>query len=168
MCYLFILKTQRLMIGNRYSILPAITLDGIIECAIVEGSFNTERFTSFIKDLILKMAPYPAPKSVIVMDNCAIHKAPEIRELIEERCVAVSCSEQILMFVLRGMKLEFLPAYSPDFNPIELAFSFLKSRLRRYSPPEGDDFAVQEFLYMQVFSIPAENCRAFFHQSGYL
>lgn len=68
-----------------YSILPAITLDGMIECMIIEGSFNTERFTSFIKDLLLKMAPFPAPKSVIVMDNCAIHKAPEIRDLIEER-----------------------------------------------------------------------------------
>ena len=67
------------------------------------------------------------------------------------------------------MKLEFLPAYSPDFNPIELAFSLLKSKLRRNPPPpEHDDFAVQEFLYMQVFSIPAENCRAFYHQSGYL
>ncbi|KLO04995.1 hypothetical protein SCHPADRAFT_839921, partial [Schizopora paradoxa] len=71
----------------RYSILPAITLDGIIECTIIEGSFNTERFTSFIKDLVLKMSPFPAPKSVIVMDNCAIHKAQEIRDIIEERCV---------------------------------------------------------------------------------
>ncbi|KLO04996.1 hypothetical protein SCHPADRAFT_839915, partial [Schizopora paradoxa] len=64
--------------------------------------------------------------------------------------------------------LEFLPAYSPDFNPIELAFSFLKARLRRYPPPEGDDFAVLEYLYMQAFSVPAEHCRAFYHHSGYL
>lgn len=66
------------------------------------------------------------------------------------------------------MKLEFLPAYSPDFNPIELAFSLLKSKLRRNPPPEGDNFAVQEYLYMQTFSIPPENCRAFYHQAGYL
>ncbi|KLO04587.1 hypothetical protein SCHPADRAFT_800516, partial [Schizopora paradoxa] len=69
----------------RYSILPAITLDGIIECTIIEGSFNTELFTSFIEDLLEKMHPFPAPKSVVVMDNCVIHKAPEIRELIESR-----------------------------------------------------------------------------------
>lgn len=74
---------------NRYSILPAITLNGMIKCSIIEGSFNTERFTPFIKDLIPKMSPFPAPKSVIVMDNCSIHKAPEIRELIEERYVTV-------------------------------------------------------------------------------
>lgn len=75
------------MILNSYSILPAITLDGMIECMIIEGSFNTERFTSFIEDVLENMQPFPAPKSVIVMDNCSIHKAPEIRELIESRCV---------------------------------------------------------------------------------
>ncbi|KLO19023.1 hypothetical protein SCHPADRAFT_788694, partial [Schizopora paradoxa] len=64
-------------------ILPAITIDGMIECMIIEGSFNTELFTSFIVDLLDKMQPFPAPKSVVVMDNCVIHKAPEIRELIE-------------------------------------------------------------------------------------
>ena len=76
--------------------------------------------------------------------------------------VALTCS------FFRGMKLEFLPAYSPDFNPIELAFSLLKGKLRRFPPPEHNDFAVVEFLYMQVFGISAENCRAFYHQSGYL
>ncbi len=50
---------------------------------IIEGSFNTESFTMFIVDLLNKMQPFPAPKSVIVMDNCKIHKAPEIREMIE-------------------------------------------------------------------------------------
>lgn len=74
-----------ILILFRYSILPAISLDGIIECMIVEGSFNTEIFMRFIEDLLDKMQPFPAPKSVIIMDNCAIHKAPEIRELVEGR-----------------------------------------------------------------------------------
>ncbi len=70
---------------DSYSILPAITLDGIIECTIIEGSFNPELFTAFIEDLLIKMQPFPARISDIVMDNCKIHKAPEIRELIESR-----------------------------------------------------------------------------------
>lgn len=78
---------ERLILSNSYSILPAITLDGSIECMIVEGSFNTELFTSFIEDLLDKMQPFPGPKSVVVMDNCSIHKAPEIRELVESRYV---------------------------------------------------------------------------------
>ena len=66
----------------RYSILPAISLFGMLECMIIEGSYNTDLFITFIEDLLQKMRPFPEPKSVIVMDNCAIHKDPKIRELI--------------------------------------------------------------------------------------
>jgi len=65
------------------------------------------------------------------------------------------------------MKLEYLPAYSPDFNPIELAFSLLKHNLRRHPPPTGSDLAVTEYLYLQTFSIGAADCRAFYHHCGY-
>lgn len=74
-----------------YSILPAISLNGMLYCEIVEGAFNTELFTKFIEGLLEHMNPFPEPNSVIVMDNCAIHKAPEIRELIESRCVSNPC-----------------------------------------------------------------------------
>ena len=69
----------------RYSIFPTISLNGIIECKIVKGSFNGDLSYSFIEGLLDKMLPFPASNSVIVMDNCAIHKGPEIRELIEQR-----------------------------------------------------------------------------------
>jgi len=52
---------------------------------IIEGSYNGDLFHSFIAGLLDKMQPFPAPNSVIVMDNCAIHKGPDIRALIEER-----------------------------------------------------------------------------------
>ncbi|KAI0324836.1 hypothetical protein GY45DRAFT_1262062, partial [Cubamyces sp. BRFM 1775] len=74
----------------RYSILPALSLDGVIWCEIVAGSFNSERFMAFIDGLLRQMQPYPAPKSVIVMDNARIHKAPEIIELIQSRYVSIS------------------------------------------------------------------------------
>ena len=68
-----------------YSILPAISLFGMLECMIVEGSYNTDLFLTFIEDLLLKMQPFPGAKSVVIMDNCAIHKDPKIRDLILER-----------------------------------------------------------------------------------
>jgi hypothetical protein len=72
----------------RFSVLPAITLnDGIIHCSIAEGSFCGETFAEFISGLLDHMNPYPAPNSVIVMDNCRIHKDPRILETIHERCV---------------------------------------------------------------------------------
>ena len=74
-----------LTLYSRYSILPAISLDGILDCLIVEGAYNSELFMAFIDSLLEKMQPFPGPNSVIVMDNCAIHKAPEIRERIESK-----------------------------------------------------------------------------------
>jgi DDE superfamily endonuclease len=67
-------------------VLPAISfIDGIIHCKIVEGSFCTETFQQFIEGLLKFMEPYPGPNSVIVMDNCQIHKHPDIVEMIESR-----------------------------------------------------------------------------------
>jgi hypothetical protein len=69
----------------RYSILPALGLDGMIHCEIIEGSFNGQLFSKFIANLLNFMQQFPGPNSVIIMDNCRIHKAPEIREMIESR-----------------------------------------------------------------------------------
>ena len=71
----------------RYSVLPTITCEGMLDCAIVEGSFNAALFMKFISGLLDKMNSFSDPPSVIVMNNCVIHKAPEIRELVESQYV---------------------------------------------------------------------------------
>jgi len=68
-----------------YSLLPALSLDGILCLDIIEGSFNAARFAQFIDGLLCVMNPYPGPNSVIVMDNCSIHKDRTIIEMVEER-----------------------------------------------------------------------------------
>ena len=74
-----------------FSVLPAISLnDGILACNILEGSFCTETFENFIKGLLDDMQPYPGPNSVIVMDNCRIHKHPRIQEMIRDRYLILS------------------------------------------------------------------------------
>ncbi|PVF90923.1 hypothetical protein CPB86DRAFT_720375, partial [Serendipita vermifera] len=77
---------------NRYSILPALSLnDGIFHVEVVQGSFTMDTFNQFIRNLLNRMNPYDAdehpPRSVIVLDNCQIHKDPEILNYIIERCV---------------------------------------------------------------------------------
>ena len=69
----------------RYSVLPAICLDGILTVKILEGSFDSDSFARFIDGLLCHMNPFPGPNSVIVMDNCRIHKSDLVREMIEER-----------------------------------------------------------------------------------
>ena len=72
----------------RYSILPALSLDGILTVDIVAGSYDKVRFARFIDGLLDQMNPWPLPNSVIVMDNCPIHKCKEILDMITERCVS--------------------------------------------------------------------------------
>ena len=71
-----------------FSVLPTISFnEGILHCEIIEGSFCTATFKHFVKDLLDHMEPFPYQYSVIVMDNCRIHKHPDIIEMIESRCV---------------------------------------------------------------------------------
>jgi hypothetical protein len=60
-------------------------LDGIISYKIVEGSFPTSLFKIFLEGLLNEMQPFLAANSVIVMDNCKIHRSPRIQEMIEEQ-----------------------------------------------------------------------------------
>jgi len=77
----------------------------------VEGSTNKEVFEVYVERFL---APRLRAGQVVVMDNLSAHKGQKVRELIEER----------------GCELLFLPPYSPDFNPIEEAFSKIKRLLR--------------------------------------
>lgn len=151
--------------GRRYSILPAITLDGIVAREIIDGSVTSERFCRFLRIHVVRPTfpfrlglemlnsrvylmqipltnPYPGPRSCIVLDNCAIHHSEEIRKLVEDEAgkhpfeafiTPVPCiHEDSVVESSIGCKLIFLPPYSPDFNPIEFAFSSIKAYLRRH------------------------------------
>ena len=70
----------------RYSVLPALSLnEGVLHCDIIEGAFDTAEFYKFIDQTLDRMQPFPAPNSVIVMDNCQIHKHPDIVNLIKSQ-----------------------------------------------------------------------------------
>jgi len=78
---------------------------------VVEGSTNTKVFETYLREVL---CPTLEEGQVVVMDKLSSHKAERVRELIEGK----------------GCELLYLPSYSPDFNPIEQAFSKLKSYLR--------------------------------------
>jgi hypothetical protein len=70
----------------RYSLLLATSMGGgVLAADIVEGSFSASKFAHFIDGLLSQMNPFPLPKSVVVMDNCKIHKNPAILDMITSR-----------------------------------------------------------------------------------
>ncbi|KIJ49172.1 hypothetical protein M422DRAFT_112281, partial [Sphaerobolus stellatus SS14] len=100
---------------NHYSILPGISLDGTLHVKIIEGSFNSQSFDFFISHLLDHMNPWLEWNSVIVMDNCSVHKDQAVLNMIVEH----------------AMRYEFSAPYSLDFNLIRLAFSAIKAHIQR-------------------------------------
>jgi hypothetical protein len=103
--------------SKRWSILPAITIQGYVAWEIYQDSFTTARFNAFIKqDVLPWMQPFPGICSVLIMDNHSIHRSDELTQMCEEA----------------GVILKYLPPYSPDFNPIEQSFGQMKAWMRKH------------------------------------
>ncbi|KAF7335978.1 DDE family endonuclease [Mycena sanguinolenta] len=143
--------------GIRYSLLPAITIDGLIYTHVKVGGYNGEQFVEWLEGLLQVMNPYPAPHSVLILDNCRIHHVDDVQEMCDAK----------------GVKLLYLPPYSPDFNPIEECFSWIKHYIRRNGQEfrriaEGDDKAAPYvYLYDALSQVTAEASRGWFRHSGY-
>ncbi len=120
------------------------------------------------------MQPFPAPNSVIVMDNCRIHKHPDIVDLIHSRYVWIFVADRIWHMANRGMKCEFLPPYSPDLNPIELAFSAMKYHLRRdgaynrMAMTEMLDEEIHILLLKALYIISPQDSYGWYRYCGYI
>ena len=139
---------------TRYSILPELSLNGILHTTIHNHTITSNEFLLFIAGLLDHMQPWPLPNSVIVMDNATIHKVEGIREMIEE------CSSRLI----------YLPPYSPDLNPIEEVFSSIKAWLRAnrdYVSGEiqGDAYAV---IQEAVHSITQDDTYGWYQHSEYI
>jgi transposase len=101
----------------RWSILPAYTIDGYIATVLFQGSLNTMRFEDFVIDFALpRCTPFPGRNSVLVMDNCSIHRS----DVISKACAKA------------GVLIQLLPPFSLDFNPIEYSFHDLMAWIRRH------------------------------------
>jgi len=157
-----------------YSVLPGITLTGIIWMSVVLGAFNGSTFLDFVDGLLEQMNPYPQPKSVLVMDNCSIHHVEGVAERCAQKYVDLvrdihSCCRLTYVLICRGVRLVYLPPYSPDFNPIEEMFSAFKAFIRRNGQEYrrimlGRDRAlINQILHAGLHAVAtAESCRGWF------
>ncbi|KAF5356734.1 hypothetical protein D9757_005211 [Collybiopsis confluens] len=140
--------------GERFSVLPALTKDGIVALEIFKGTVNREMFVDFLKEhLAPTLTPYPGPRSVVILDNASIHHdLDEIRAIIVEEC---------------GARLIYLPPYSPDFNPAEQAFSFIKSWLRRRESEVINDITRAWLIHRAAEEVTPELAEAWILNCGY-
>jgi transposase len=98
--------------GKNTTLIASMTSEGMGPSMAVEGATTARVFETYVEHLL---APALRRGQVVVMDNLGAHRPKRVRELIEAR----------------GCELLYLPAYSPDLNPIEEAFSKIKGLLRR-------------------------------------
>jgi transposase len=119
------------------------------------------------------MNPYPAKHSVLVLDNCCIHHVEGVEEMCAEAYVILPNTFQDSNPFTRGVKLVFLPPYSPDLNPIEECFSYIKSYISRHGEAFrnvvelGDEADPLLFLYGVLETVTPEASKGWFSHSGY-
>ena len=131
---------------ERLTMLGGLSLDGLVACLAVEGATDTAVMVAFTRHVLV---PALRPGQTVILDNLSVHRAGRVRRLIEAA----------------GCRLLFLPPYSPDFNPIEQAWSKLKTLLRGVGARTTE--ALHAALTTLVDRITGSDARSYFHHCGY-
>jgi transposase len=97
--------------GKNMTLLAGLNLEGILAPMLIEGGVTSQVFETYLRKVLL---PTLQPGDIVILDNLLAHKSPGVRGLL----------------LAKGCRLLFLPAYSPDFSPIENAFAKIKQFLR--------------------------------------
>jgi transposase len=113
---------------------------------VVEGGANGAVFETYLQEMLL---PALGKGDVVVMDNLSVHKSERVREMIEGT----------------GASLLYLPPYSPEFNPIEEAFSKIKNLVRKAGARVRE--ALVDAVGEALCEVTEEDARAFFEHCGY-
>jgi transposase len=128
------------------TLVAALAPDGLHEPWLIEGAIETD---SFACSIIEQLAPTLRPGQIVVMDHLSAHQADRMRQAIEAR----------------HCQLLFLPPYSPDFTPIEQAFSKIKAILRGLGARTKE--ALQEAVRLAIEAITRHDAAAWFAHAGY-
>jgi len=128
------------------TLLGALTLEGMLASMTIESPTDGDVFLAFLEQVL---CPRLQPGQVVILDNLSAHKVDSVRPLIEAR----------------GAQLLYLPPYSPDFNPIEQAWSKIKQLLRAAKARLLE--ALEQAAAQAIAAITAENAAAWFRHCGY-
>jgi transposase len=128
------------------TVLAALTTRGLLASMTIESPTDGDVFLAFVEQVL---GPRLEPGHLVIVDNLGAHKVAGVRPLIESR----------------GAQLLYLPPYSPDFNPIEQAWSKLKQLLRGAKARLLD--SLEPAVAQAITAITAENAHAYFRHCGY-
>ena len=126
--------------------IAGLRCDGLTAPWVIDGAMNGDAFEKYIET---QLAPTLKKGDVVVLDNLSTHKRDSARRAVERR----------------GAWLLFLPPYSPDFNPIELAFSKFKAHMKRLKPRTVEDLWKAAGTVCDLFK--PDECLNFFVADGY-
>ena len=147
---------KRLLIrGIRYSAIPVMSIYGLHDVFLAEGTITGDRFAHFVKKCLLPLLmPFNGvnPYSVVVMDNASVHHVETVTTLIRSA----------------GAHLIFLPPYSPDLNPLEPVFGKVKSILKENESVLQVCSSPKAFLAMTFGMITGDDCINFSRHCGYM
>jgi len=132
--------------GKNVTLLSSLSAEGMCPSVAVEGATTRVVFEAYLEEAL---CPSLSPGQVVVMDNPSAHKGQKVRELIEER----------------GCELLYLPPYSPDYNPIEQAFSKMKALMRKSGARTRE--ALIGAMGDALSAITARDASGYFGHCGY-
>jgi transposase len=132
--------------GKTQTFIAALRCHSLTAPWIVDAPMNRQIFETYIET---QLAPTLLKGDVVIMDNVAFHKSIRVEEIIKKR----------------GAWVLFLPSYSPDLNPIELAFSKLKALLRKAAARSFDTISNALGKICNLYT--ANECRNYFKAAGY-
>lgn len=135
-----------LRVGTAVTVVGALTINGLEAVMSLDGALNQDSFAAYLAQVL---GPTLVPGDVVVLDNLPVHKVAGMAALVEAR----------------GARLLFLPPYSPDFAPIEQAWSKLKTALRTAAARTHQ--ALQQALTDAVAWITSQDAQNWFDHCGY-
>jgi len=133
--------------GKNTTLIASITLEGAMgESMTIEGATDALAFEAYVEHFL---APTLKVGQVVVLDGLGAHRTEKVRELVERR----------------GADLLFLPSYSPDLNPIEEAFSKIKSMVRKVGARTRE--ALVDAIELALAAVTSEDAAGWFAHAGY-
>ena len=140
--------------GQRVNAIAGMSTDGVVAVEVTKSNVDAEVFFDYARrSLIPNMLPFNGsnPCSIVIMDNLSVHHTQDITHLFRQM----------------GILLLFLPPYSPDLNPAEEMFSFVKNYLRKHDNLLQIVTNPTDIIHSAFDSITSEHCTAWVRHSGY-